>query len=156
MSILQLTKFKDPALRKKSVEIKELTPEIKILIEDMVETLKTADGLGLAAPQVNKNIRLILVSHKDEFLVLINPKIVKKSFRKNTDEEGCLSLPGVFGKVCRYSKVTVKAKNKNFEDVEIVGSGMLARILQHEIDHLDGVLFVDKARKITQGKELLN
>lgn len=153
--ILEITKFKNPILRQKSVEIKEITSDIKILIDDMIETLKDSGGVGLAAPQVNKNIRLIIVKHEDDDLVLVNPEIVKKFWRKNSDEEGCLSLPGVHGIVRRHSKIIVKAKNRKFEDIKIVGKRMLARILQHEIDHLDGILFVDRAVKITEGKELL-
>lgn len=156
LKILEITKFKNPILRKKSVDIKEISPDIEILIGDMIETLNDSDGVGLAAPQVNRNIRLIIVKHKDDDLALLNPEIIKKSWKKNDGEEGCLSLPGVNGIVRRHSKVVVKAKNKNFKDVEIVGRGMLARILQHEIDHLDGILFIDKAIKITRGKELLD
>lgn len=155
-NILPLTNYKNPALRQKSVDIKKITPDIEILIGDMIETLNDSDGVGLAAPQINKDIRLIIVKHKDNDLVLLNPEIIKKSWKKNSDEEGCLSLPGVHGIVRRHSKVTVKAKNGNFEDIEITGKGLLARIFQHEIDHLDGILFVDRAHKITEGKDLLN
>lgn len=154
-NILPLIIYKNPLLRQKTIEIHTITPNIKILIDDMIETLNDSGGVGLAAPQVNKNIRLIIVKHKDDDLVLLNPEIIKKSWRKNSDEEGCLSLPGVRGIVRRHSKITVQAKNKNFEDVEIIGKGMLARIFQHEIDHLDGVLFVDRAIKITEGGQLL-
>ncbi len=154
--ILEITKFKNPILRQKAVDIKKLSTDIEVLIDDMIETLNDSGGVGLAAPQIDKGVRLIIVKHKDKDLVLLNPEITKKSWKKNSDEEGCLSLPGVNGFVRRHSKVTVKAKNRNFKDVEITGRGLLARIFQHEIDHLNGVLFVDRAHKITEGKDLLD
>ncbi|MFH1565431.1 MAG: peptide deformylase [bacterium] len=153
--ILEITKFKNPILRQKAIDINELSTEVEALIDDMIETLNDSGGVGLAAPQINEGVRLVIIKHKDKDLVLLNPEIIKKSWKKNNDEEGCLSLPGVNGFVRRHSKITVKAKNRKFEDVEITGRGLLARIFQHEIDHLDGILFVDRAHKITEGKELL-
>jgi peptide deformylase len=153
---LPITTHPDPILRQKAAEVKQISSDVELLIGDMVNTMKETKGIGLAAPQVGKNIRLIIVNTKDEPVVLINPKICSKSLKKTKDEEGCLSLPGIFGIVRRHHKVKVKAKNRQGEDIEITGKGMLARVLQHEIDHLDGVLFIDKALKITKGLELLD
>ncbi len=145
----------DPILRQKAAEISQISPEIGLLIDDMIQTLKEEKGLGLAAPQVGKSIRLIIIAVKDEPLALINPEICQKSWRKNNEEEGCISIPGVFGIVRRANQVLVKAQNRRGEKIEITGKGLLARVLQHEIDHLHGILFIDKTIKITKGKEML-
>ena len=105
------------------------------------------DGIGLAAPQVNIAKRVIIVNSNNNAAVFINPKIIKKSFLKNKMEEGCLSIPGVYKKVKRYNSVTMQFQDLKAKKQKIKANKLLARILQHEIDHLDGVLFIDKIVK---------
>ena len=144
---LPILKNPNEILRKKSAPLKEITPEIQRLILDMAQTMKTADGIGLAAPQIGRNIRLIVINTKNGPVALINPKFTYKSFRKLIDEEGCLSVPGTWGKVKRCKSVRVKALNKNGKELKFKAEGMFARVLQHEVDHLDGILFIDKLVK---------
>ena len=111
------------------------------------------DGIGIAAPQVAKSIQMIVVNHKDGPLVLINPKVKSKSMRIEIAEEGCLSVPGIFGLVKRSKKAKVEALDKDGKNVEIKAEGILARVLLHEIDHLKGILFIDKVIKKTRDPE---
>jgi len=135
-------------LREKSLPVKEITPEILNLIRDMAETMYTASGVGLAAPQVGVAKRIIIIDGEEEgLIILINPMLVK-SEGEVIEEEGCLSIPGVYSEVKRSSKVTVKALNESGEPIEITKEGLLARALQHEIDHLEGILFVDRIGKV--------
>lgn len=147
--MLKVITHPNPILRKKSQKVVDvLDPEIQSLIKEMVKIMKKSDGVGLAAPQVGRNIRLVAVSHKDGDLILVNPLIVKKSLLKDWDEEGCLSVPGKAGEVKRCKKVKIKfVDEKNFPRL-FAAAGLLARVIQHEVDHLDGILFIDKARKI--------
>lgn len=145
-----ITGEKNIILRTKSQEL--TLEEIKLqetqeLIRDLALTMKENNGIGLAAPQVGKNIRIFVVSFKDAFQVCINPKITRKSLRKEIEEEGCLSLPGKWGMVKRSKKVTLEFLNQNGEKIKIKATGLLSRVLQHELDHLDGVLFIDKIIK---------
>jgi len=113
----------------------------------MIEACREANGIGLAAPQIGKSIRLCIINLENvglEPFALINPKIVKKSWKKNEMEEGCLSIPGVFGIVKRPAKIKVKAQNLNGEEKTFDADGLLARVIQHEVDHLDGILFTSK------------
>lgn len=140
----------NPILRKKSQNVADvLNDKIQKLIPEMVETMKAKNGVGLAAPQIGQNIRLVVVGYKDKDLVIINPKIIKKSLLKEWDEEGCLSIPHKYGQVKRHKNITVKYLNENAQEQTLKASGLLARIIQHEIDHLDGILFIDKARNLT-------
>ena len=144
----------NPVLRKKSAPVEEITGEIKRLVSDMTETLKTHDGVGLAAPQVGHNLQIIRIdlssfcsdpaNKKDYQLTLLNPKITKKSWKKATLEEGCLSLPNSTVKVKRPVRVTVQATTLEGKEIEIKADGLLAKVLQHEIDHLSGILISDK------------
>ncbi len=139
-------------LRKKSdfvVPDDVSSSEIQNLIQDLVETMKLEDGIGIAAPQIGVHKQVVIVSTGDKYQVFINPKIVKKSFRKIVSEEGCLSVPGVFGLVKRPRAVEVEALGANGEELVIKAEGMSSIILQHEIDHLNGILFIDKVRKYT-------
>jgi peptide deformylase len=137
----------NPILRQKAEEIKQINAQIKQLALDMVETLEAHQGLGLAAPQVNQSLRLIVVKPEPgrKALILINPKIKKASRRKTIMQEGCLSLPDVFVAVERSEKITVEALDINGQTIKIKAKGLLARVIQHEIDHLDGILIVDKS-----------
>lgn len=135
-------------LRKKSRELKHeeiLRPEFKKLIKEMAVTMLKKDGVGLAAPQIGKNIRLIVINSEEEVLAFINPKIIKKSWRKKIAEEGCLSLPDIFLPVKRHLSVEVEFLDLTGQKQKIKAKDMLARVFQHEIDHLDGILFIDKA-----------
>lgn len=115
---------------------------------DMCETMLSSDGIGLAAPQIAQNIRLITVNSKDGVIILFNPKIIKKSLLKNWDEEGCLSVPYYFGEVRRHQSITCLFLDKNGKPKKMKASGLMARVMQHEIDHLDGILFIDKAKNL--------
>ncbi len=144
MAILEIKEYGEPVLREKAIPIKEIIPEILNLIKDMAETMYADSGVGLAAPQVGVSKRIILVDgEEDGLIVLINPMIIQ-SEGEVVEEEGCLSVPGIYSKVKRLSKVTVKALNENGDSIEITKEGLIARALQHEIDHLDGILFIDR------------
>lgn len=136
----------NPILHQKAREVKEITAEIKQLILDIVETLEVRQGIGLAAPQVGQLLRIITVKPElnKKAIVLINPQIKKTSWRKATLEEGCLSLPGLYLPIKRPIKITVEGLDNNGEKIKIETKDLLARIIQHEIDHLDGVLITDK------------
>lgn len=143
--ILKIIKFPNPILRKKAKPVKKVTPEIVKLIDDMIETMHTAPGVGLAAPQVNKSIQVIVVDPGAGPLALVNPKILEKSGCQ-VFTEGCLCLPGVEAPVERASHVKVKALDRDGQAVTITTDGFLATILQHEIDHLAGIVFIDKVK----------
>ncbi|MBE6714248.1 MAG: peptide deformylase [Ruminococcaceae bacterium] len=148
MAILKIVKEGDSVLRGKCREIAEITPRILTLLDDMAETLHKADGCGLAAPQVGVRRRIALVEVEEGDLIeLINPVIVEKSGHQE-EIEGCLSVPGKWGVTNRPMNVTVKAINRNGEEFTVSGSGLKARALCHEIDHLDGILFVDHAQML--------
>jgi peptide deformylase len=144
MAILPILAYPDPILQKKSQEIKDpLDPEIQGLILDMLETMKNCESaVGLAAPQVGKSLQLTTIKLNGKTYILINPKIKSKSWKKTVKEEGCLSFPGKFILVKRSKSVKVVAKNEKGEDVVLKGEDMLARVLQHEIDHLNGILYI--------------
>ena len=143
MANLKIVKEGDPVLRKVCRPVTEITPRICRLLDDMVETMRKADGVGLAAPQVGVLRRIAVVECKEgEVYELINPKIVARS-EEQYGTEGCLSVPGKWGKVRRPMHVTVQCLNRDGETVEYHGSELLARAFCHEIDHLDGKLFVD-------------
>lgn len=145
--ILPILTYPNPLLEKKAEKIKDpKSPEIKELIFDMLETLEKNQGLGLAAPQVGKSVRLCVIKIEGKTHILINPKIKSKSWKKEILEEGCLSFPGKFIPIKRARKVKVEAQDKNGDKVTITGEGMLARAMQHEIDHLDGILFIDREK----------
>ncbi|MBU1255874.1 peptide deformylase [Patescibacteria group bacterium] len=134
-------------LRQKAEKVKEITPQIKKVILDMIETIKSNENsVGLAAPQINQSLQIIvfkLESEKDP-IALINPKIKKASWRKETMNESCLSLPDFYTPVKRSKKITVQGLNINNELIKIKAEGFLARVIQHEIDHLNGILICDK------------
>lgn len=148
--MLKILTNPNPILRRKSQPVADVSAqEIQELIPQMIELMLQKDGVGLAAPQIGKNIRLIVVHLKDETMAIINPKFIKRSIIKEWGEEGCLSVPGKYGEVKRCKKITVKYLDANGKPRQIVAQGLLARVIQHENDHLDGILFIDKARNIT-------
>ena len=133
----------DPVLGKVCREVTEVTPKIVTLIDDMLETMYEANGVGLAAPQVGIRKRLVVIDCGDDPIVLINPVVLETS-GSQTGLEGCLSVPGKTGEVTRPNYAKVKALNENMEEIIVEGEELLARCLLHEIDHLDGIMYVDK------------
>lgn len=144
--ILPIITYPNEILRQKAKKIKEpKSREIKDLILDMIATMEeSGNALGLAAPQVGQSVQLCIIKLDGKTHILINPKITRKSWGKEVCEEGCLSFPGKFIPVKRHKKVTVRALDKKGEKIEIKAEGLLSRALQHEIDHLNGALFIDK------------
>ena len=144
MAIRTIREFGDPVLNKVSKEVKEITPRIQDLIDDMFETMYDACGVGLAAPQVGILKRIVVIDNTGEDpILLINPRIVETS-GEQTGNEGCLSLPGKSGVVTRPNYVKVVAQNENMETIELEGTELLARAFCHEIEHLDGHLYTEK------------
>lgn len=146
MAIRKIRTIGDEILTKKCREVKEMKPRIKELIEDMLDTMYDAQGVGLAAPQVGvlKQIVVIDVSEEgDSPIVLINPELIETSGEQK-GQEGCLSVPNKAGIVTRANYAKVRALNENMEEIEVEGEGLLARAFQHEIDHLSGILYVEK------------
>ncbi|MCX6812928.1 MAG: peptide deformylase [Candidatus Azambacteria bacterium] len=147
--ILKIVQESDPVLRKRAELIKNpKNPEIKELVVDMVATMKEANGIGLAAPQVGHSLRLFTVNVENKIYVFINPEVKNLSFENIPFEEGCLSVQKIWGPVIRPKKLTIKALNEDGEPIKIRAKGLLARVIQHEMDHLDGKLFTDKAEKL--------
>ena len=147
---LKIVQEGDPVLRKKAELIKNpKIPEIKGLIADMIATMKKAGGIGLAAPQVGAPFRIFTVNIEDKVYVFINPEVKNLSQQDESSlEEGCLSVQKIFGPVIRPKKLTIKALDENGQPIKIRAKGLLARVIQHEMDHLNGTLFIDKAEKL--------
>lgn len=146
MALREIRKIGDEVLRKRSREVDKIDDRVRTLIEDMVETMYHAEGVGLAAPQVGILKRIIVIDIGEGPVKLINPEIIESSGNQ-CDEEGCLSIPEERGEVERPQIVKVRALNEKGEEVVVEGSDLLARALCHEIDHLNGVLFVDRVKK---------
>lgn len=144
MALRNIRKYGDELLRKKSRKVEKIDNKIITLLDDMQETMYEADGVGLAAPQVGILKRIVVIDVGDGIIRLINPVILSYE-GSQIDEEGCLSIPGELKKVDRPYKVKVEALNEKGEKIVIEGEELLARALCHEIDHLDGILFIDKA-----------
>lgn len=142
-------------LRAKAKKVSRFDPYLERLIEDMRETMRAAPGVGLAAPQVGQSIRVLVAEYEDESVALVNPEIIKRAEEQEYGTEGCLSIPGYVGDdVPRSLAVTVKARDAKGKEIRIKAEGWYARILQHEIDHLDGILYTDliapdKVREVT-------
>jgi peptide deformylase len=152
MAILDIRKAGDPVLKQKAAPVEKVTKKIKELIESMAETMYAADGVGLAAPQIGVSQRIIVINVGDGLIGLVNPVIVEQEGLECA-AEGCLSIPGVFGDVERASRVTVEALDRNGKPVRIMADRLLARALQHEIDHLEGVLFIERSSTIYKGNK---
>ncbi len=158
MTIRKITTFPDEVLRKNGKLIKSFNEELQVLIRDMIETMRDAPGVGLAAPQVGLSERVIVIEFGDEenqdipkqLFVLVNPEIIEKSKETVPGIEGCLSVPGLVGEVDRSRVVTVKGQDQQGKTVKIRAEGWLARIFQHEIDHINGILYTDRTDKIWQ------
>ncbi len=157
MSILDLVLFPDERLRVECAPVEEVTDEIRTLLDDMAETMYDAPGIGLAAPQIGDLRRIIVVDcghdseaeaeHKPNLLKLVNPEIVASRGSKKS-EEGCLSIPEIRETIKRAEEIDLRALNEHGEEIELSASGLLAVALQHEIDHLNGVLFIDYLSKL--------
>lgn len=162
MGLRKIVTLPDPVLRRKTRPVKKIDKNLQALIDDMIETMRDAPGVGLAAPQVGISDRLIVVEYADppegedeeavevkpKLYVVINPEIVKTSRETVVGIEGCLSIPSLVGEVERYEMVQVKGLNRHGQPMKIKAEGWLARIFQHEIDHVDGVLYPDRATKV--------
>jgi peptide deformylase len=163
MPLRQIIHLPEPILRKKAKPVTKFDKDLQTLIDDMFETMREAPGVGLAAPQINLPMQLAVVEYAEEEeeelpedapppkkkqFVLINPEIIKASDEKVMGVEGCLSIPGLVGEVERYEAIQVKALNRHGKPVKHKVDGWMARIFQHEIDHLNGVLFTDKAVRV--------
>ena len=165
MAVREVITPPNPTLRKRATKVRSITPEIETLIDDMIETMRVAPGVGLAAPQVDVSKRVIVVEYSDQpedpeaepippkLYVVINPEIVRKSATTILGNEACLSIPGYFGEVERSESVTVKGLRRDGNPFRIKAKGWLARIFQHEIDHLDGILFIDLATQVWRIEE---
>jgi len=140
--------YPDPVLRRKAEPVSDINEEILELIEDMTDAMYGDDGVGLAAPQVGESKRLIVVDAGEGLTVLINPEIIQKSGEEASLEEGCLSLPDIRVDVSRPSSVVVHGLNEKGKKIELEAEGLLARVFQHEIDHLNGVLIIDHASSV--------
>jgi peptide deformylase len=160
MAVREILTSENPVLRARAQRVRAVTPEIQALIDDMVETMRAAPGVGLAAPQVGVGQRVIVVEYAEppddpqaepgppRLYALVNPEIVRRSADTEVGNEACLSIPGYFGAVERAQSVTVKGLNRQGDPLRLKAEGWLARIFQHEIDHLDGVLYIDRADEI--------
>jgi peptide deformylase len=164
MALRQIVTLPEPVLRRKAKPITKFDKNLQTLIDDMIDTMRDAPGVGLAAPQVNISQQLAVIEYSEDedeedeaegappapkkLFVIINPEIVKVSEEKVNGVEGCLSIPGLVGEVERYEAIQVKALNRHGSPVKLKLNGWMARIFQHEIDHLNGVLFTDHATRV--------
>ena len=161
MSLREIVFVPNPVLRRKAHKVTDFGPELQTLIDDMVETMRAAPGVGLAAPQVAEPLQVITIEFSEEdeegapakLFTLVNPQITRTSSEMVVGTEGCLSVPGIVGEVERHEAITVKAQNRRGQPVTIKAKGWLARIFQHEIDHLEGVLFTDLTDQLWRPEE---
>lgn len=143
--LLRITKLGEEILRQKAQPVEEINDEIRQLANDMLETMIDADGVGLAAPQIGRSIRMFVIMADDDVKrVFINPQIIKTSNEVGPYDEGCLSIPQVYESIVRPLKVTVQAYDENGKRFTLDADGLLARCIQHENDHLDGILYIDR------------
>lgn len=161
MTVREIVTLPNPVLRRKARNVSDFGADLQELVDDMIETMREAPGVGLAAPQVNVPLRVIVVEFGDEedeevppkLYVVVNPEITRSSKEMVTGIEACLSIPDVAGDVDRSLTVTVKGQSRRGQPLKIKASGWLARIFQHEVDHLNGVLFVDHAERVWKIEE---
>jgi peptide deformylase len=149
MAIRPILSLENPILRQKAKRIKHIDKSLDPMIQDMIDTMHDAPGIGLAAPQIGIPLRLMIIEIEGELTTLVNPEIVKAQGEWEP-EEGCLSIPGYVANVKRAWAVTVKAKNRQGRDVRVKGEGLFGQALQHEIDHLDGILYIDRLDDLDQ------
>lgn len=146
--MLKIVKYPDPVLRREAESVDSVNDDIRDIIENMLDVMYIEEGVGLAAPQVGVSKKVIVVDDGKDVIGLINPEIVKKSRENDTMEEGCLSLPGIRLNISRPVRITVKGLDENGDPVELQADGILAKVLQHEIDHLNGILIIDHVSTI--------
>ena len=147
MAILDIRKAGDPVLKAKAKPVVKVTKTVRQLLDNMVQTMREEDGVGLAAPQVGVSSRLIVVDIGEGLIELINPELVETEGCE-VATEGCLSIPGYYGEVERFTQVTVTGLDRNGNPLRLSCDGLLARAMQHEIDHLEGVLFIERAQSL--------
>lgn len=158
MAIRPILQGNESVLRQKAKKVRDFGPSLQALIDDMVETMHAAPGIGLAAPQIGVSLQVAVIElpqgeeenedpYRGKLIVICNPEIVK-SWGKEEEQEGCLSLPEYVGEVKRAARVVVKARNRRGKEIRLRAEGLMARVLQHEIDHLDGNLFVDRVESL--------
>lgn len=143
MALRKIVLLGEPILRQKAKKVTRFDESVQQLIDDMIETMQSAPGVGLAAPQVNVPLRVITVDVDDEVTVLVNPEIVEMEGEWEP-EEGCLSIPGYVANVKRAERIVVRARGRRGKPMKIKADGMLAHVIQHEVDHLEGILFIDR------------
>ena len=165
MALRNIVTLPEPVLRRKARRVGTFDKNLQTLIDDMIETMRDAPGVGLAAPQVNVSERLIVIEYAEKedeedesekpkkLFVMINPEIVKSSAETLMGVEGCLSIPNLIGEVERHATVQVKGLNRHGKPAKVKAEGWLARIFQHEIDHLNGILFPDRATRVWKPQE---
>jgi len=167
MAILDIVCVPDPILRRKAHKVTDFGKDFQLLVSNMIETMRDAPGVGLAAPQVAVSQRLVVIEYADDedeeneetvsiakkLYVLVNPEIVEKSEEMVLGVEGCLSVPELVGEVDRYEGIVVKALNRHGKPIKIKAEGWLARIFQHEIDHLDGIIYTDLTDKVWKPRD---
>lgn len=152
MAVRDILHYPDPRLRRKASPVPAVTDDVRTLIADMAETMYRAPGIGLAATQVNVALRVVVIDlseTRDQLQVLINPEIVARE-GEQIMEEGCLSVPGIFEPVARAGHIRVRALDRDGNTIEFAATGMLATCIQHEVDHLDGKVFVDYVSRLKQ------
>lgn len=160
MAVLEIvTGAENPILRAVSADVVDFNDELAAFIEDLKDTMAAAKGLGIAAPQVGKNVRVFIVTlgfkeENQQILAMINPVIVSRSATTNIDEEGCLSLPGLYGNVERFSEIEVEFFDAKGGRHSLKLQGLDARVVQHENDHIDGILFIDRMKEMNEKKAL--
>ncbi len=156
MALREIVSVPNQVLRRKAHKVTDFGPDFRKLVDDMIETMREAPGVGLAAPQIGESIRLIVVEYGNDenedapkkLFVLANPEIIQASEEKEIGIEACLSVPGLAGEVERFSEITVRGQNRRGQTVKHKVHGWLARIFQHEIDHINGILFTDLATSV--------
>ncbi len=165
MTIRTIVTPPNPTLRSRAQKVRTFDLDLQVFIDDMIETLRAAPGVGLAAPQIDVGQRVIIVEYGEEsedpeqppkppkLYVVVNPEIIRKSSETDIANEACLSLPGYFGEVERFEGVTVKGLDRKGSPIRVKANGWLARIFQHEIDHLDGILYIDRATQVWRVEE---
>ncbi len=152
MAVLDIRKAGDKVLKEQAAPVAKIDRRIKKLLDDMAQTMYAANGVGLAAPQVGASLRMIVLDAGEGLIELVNPVVVAGEGCE-VGNEGCLSIPGVFGEVERCAKVKVEGITREGKRVLLEGEGFLARVLQHEIDHLNGVLFIERATSLYKGQQ---
>ena len=167
MAILDIVKVPDTVLRRKARKVTDFGKDFQLLVSNMIDTMRDAPGVGLAAPQVAVSERLVVVEYADDedeeneetppaakkLYVLVNPEIVEKSDEMVLGIEGCLSVPDLVGEVDRHERITVKALNRHGQPIKIKAEGWMARIFQHEIDHIEGILYTDRTDKVWKPRD---